>query len=124
MDNEIKVSIYCLSYNHAQYLAQTIEGIVNQKTNFNFELLIHDDATTDGSNQIILNYQKKYPNIIKPIIQKENQYSKGINISKEILFPLFKGKYVAICEGDDYWTNENKLLRQFDFLEKSEAKRS
>ena len=104
MDNEIKVSIYCLSYNHAQFLVQTIEGIVNQKTNFNFELLIHDDASTDGSNQIILNYQKKYPNIIKPIIQKENQYSKGINISKEILFPLFKGKYVAICEGDDYWT--------------------
>lgn len=117
MDNEIKVSIYCLSYNHAKYLTQTLEGVVSQKTNFNFELIIHDDASTDGSDQIILNYQKKYPNIIKPIIQKENQYSKGINISKEILFPLFKGKYVAICEGDDYWTNENKLQRQFDFLE-------
>lgn len=117
MDSEIKVSIYCLCYNHVQYLAQTIESIVTQKTNFHFELVIHDDASTDGSNQIILNYQKKYPNIIKPIIQKENQYSKGINISKEILFPLFKGKYVAICEGDDYWTNENKLQRQFDFLE-------
>lgn len=117
MDSEIKVSIYCLCYNHVQYLAQTIESIVTQKTNFHFELVIHDDASTDGSNQIILNYQKKYPNIIKPIIQKENQCSKGINISKEILFPLFKGKYVAICEGDDYWTNENKLQRQFDFLE-------
>lgn len=117
MDGEIKVSIYCLSYNHAQYLTQTIESIVTQKTNFRFELVIHDDASTDGSDQIILNYQEKYPDVIRSIIQKNNQYSKGVNISKEILFPLFKGKYIAICEGDDFWCDINKLQKQFDFLE-------
>lgn len=88
-----------------------------QKTNFAFELLIHDDASTDNTAAIIKEYEKKYPNIIKPIYQTENKWSKGIKISATYQYPRAKGKYIAICEGDDYWIDENKLQMQVDFLE-------
>lgn len=117
MNNEIKVSVYCLCFNHEKYISQTIDSIVKQKTNFKFELIIHDDASSDNSTQIILKYQEMYPNIVRAIIQQDNQFSKGVNISKEILFPLFRGKYIAMCEGDDCWTDESKLQKQVDFLE-------
>ena len=85
-----------------------------QKTNFKFEVIIHDDASTDNTANIIREYEEKYPEIIKPIYQKENQYSQG---KKNILFPLTKGKYIAICEGDDFWTDDYKLQKQVDTLE-------
>jgi len=88
-----------------------------QKTGFDFEVLIHDDASTDGTSDIIREYEKKYPNIIKPIYQKENQYSKGVLISLTYQFPRAKGKYIALCEGDDYWTDPYKLQKQVDFME-------
>ena len=81
-------------------------------------MLIHDDASTDGSADIIREYEKKYPDIIKPIYQTENQYSKGIKVSQTFLYPLIRGKYLAFCEGDDYWFDENKLQKQFDVMEK------
>lgn len=117
MNQKIKVSIDCLAYNHEKYIRDALEGFVSQITDFKYEVFVHDDASTDGTAKIIAEYAEKYPEIIKPIYQKENQYSKGVNISREILFPLFSGEYVAICEGDDYWTSPNKLQKQANFLD-------
>ena len=114
---EILLSIVCITYNHEKFIRQTLEGFVMQKTNFKFEVLINDDASTDKTAEIIKEYQEKYPDIIKPIYQTENQYSKGVNILRTFLYPNIKGKYVALCEGDDYWTDQNKLQKQVDFLE-------
>lgn len=115
--DEIMVSIYCLAYNHEPYIRDCLEGFVNQKTNFKFEVLIHDDASTDKTADIIREYEAKYPDIIKPIYQTENQYSQGIKFGKKYIYPKMRGKYVAFCEGDDYWCDNNKLQKQFDFLE-------
>lgn len=112
------VSISCITYNHEPYIAQTLDGFLMQKTSFPFEILIHDDASTDRTADIIREYEKKFPNLIKPIYQKENQYSKGFtSVSAAWNFPRAQGKYIALCEGDDYWIDENKLQMQVDFLE-------
>ena len=89
MEN-IKVSVFCLVYNHENYLRQCLDGFVNQRCNFKYEVLIHDDASTDNSANIIREYEKKYPDIIKPIYQTENQYSKGVKISKIYQYPRKK----------------------------------
>lgn len=113
------VSICCITYNHEKYIRDALEGFVMQETNFPFEVLIHDDASTDRTADIIREYEKKYPDIIKPIYQKENQYSKGIKISATYNFPRAQGKYIALCEGDDFWTDKKKLQIQTDFMEKN-----
>lgn len=111
------VSICCMAYNHASYIRQCLDGFMMQKTNFSFEVLIHDDASTDGTQEIIREYVKKYPDVIKPIYQVENQYSKGIKVSITYNYPRTKGKYIALCEGDDYWIDPLKLQKQVDVLE-------
>jgi len=111
------VSICCLTYNHETYIKQCLDGFLMQKTNFPFEILIHDDASVDNTQNIIKNYELKHSDIIKPIYQKENQYSKGIGVSRVYQFPRAKGKYIAMCEGDDYWIDPYKLQKQVDFLE-------
>lgn len=111
------VSVYCLAYNHEKYIKSALDGFVSQKTDFSYEVFVHDDASTDHTADIIKEYANKYPSIIKPIFQKENQYSKGVSIIKNYIYPLMKGKYIAICEGDDYWCDERKLQRQVDWLE-------
>lgn len=112
------VSISCITYNHAPYIRECLEGFLMQKTNFPFEVLIHDDASTDGTADIIREYQKKYPDIVKPILQTENQYSKGVcSMSATFNFPRAQGKYIALCEGDDFWNHPLKLQTQFDFME-------
>ena len=111
------VSVVCDVYNHEPYLRQCLDGFVIQKTNFKIEVLVHDDASTDKSAEIIMEYTNKYPDIFKPILQQENQYSRGVGIWKTYQFPRVAGKYVAICEGDDYWTDPLKLQKQVDFLE-------
>lgn len=116
--NEIKVSICCWVYNHEKYLRKCLDGFVMQKTNFAYEVIIHDDASTDKSADIIREYEGKYPDIFKPIYQIENQYSKGVKIGWKYLFPKANGKYIAFCEGDDFWCDENKLQRQYDAMEK------
>ena len=120
---EIKplVSISCITYNHAPYIRQCLDGFLMQKTTFPFEILIHDDASTDNTADIIREYERKYPDIIKPIYQKENQYSKGIPISATFNWPRAMGKYIALCEGDDYWIDPLKLQKQIDVLEKDPA---
>lgn len=114
------LSICCITYNHEDYIRDAIEGFLSQKTTFPIEILIHDDASTDNTAEIITEYQQKYPDIIKPILQKENQYSKGITgMNSRFNISRAEGKYVAFCEGDDYWTDSNKLHKQVDFMEKN-----
>lgn len=121
IDEKIMVSVYCLAYNHEKYIRDTLEGFVSQKTSFCYEVFVHDDASTDRTACIIKEYADNYPHIIKPIFQKENQYSKGIRILTTYIFPKMTGKYVAICEGDDYWCCSDKLQRQVDILEADEG---
>ena len=116
--NELMVSIWCLVYNHEPYLRQCLDGFVKQKTNFRFEAIVHDDLSTDGSAAIIREYAEKYPDIIKPILETENQYSKKDGSLKRIMHESLRGKYCAFCEGDDYWTDPLKLQKQFDVMEK------
>lgn len=116
-DSDIIVSIQCLVYNHEPYLRQCLDGFVMQKTNFRFEAIVHDDASTDNSAKIIEEYADKYPDIIKPVLEKENQYSKRDGSLERIINNACNGKYIAFCEGDDYWIDPNKLQRQVDFLE-------
>lgn len=115
-----KLTIMCITYNQVKFVRQVIESFLMQKTNFDFEVLIHDDCSTDGTREIIEEYEKRYPNIIKPIYQKENQWTKGNPsiIFNDFIFPSIDSEYVAFCEGDDYWINENKLQKQVDFLDK------
>ena len=115
----MKVSVYCLVYNHEKYLEKCLEGFVSQETNFDYEVVVHDDASTDNSVNIIKKYASMYPDIIKPIYQKENQYSKSIPIIETYIFPILDGEYIAVCEGDDYWSDSQKLQIQVDFLEKN-----
>ena len=117
LSGEVVVSIKCLVYNHERFLRQCLDGFVMQKTNFKFEAIVHDDCSTDKSVDIIKEYAQKYPNIIKPIYEDENQYSKGFKIALEKINKAFRGKYIALCEGDDYWTDPYKLQKQVDFLE-------
>ena len=119
-DSSVLVSISCLTYNHAPYLRDCFDGFLSQKTGFEFEVLIHDDCSSDGSVEIIKSYTEKYPHIFKPLFEKENQFSQGIH-GGTILWnlPRAKGRYIAICEGDDYWTDPYKLQKQVDYMDKN-----
>lgn len=117
-DNEpLMVTIQCFTYNHEAYIRECLEGFVMQKTKFRFEAIVHDDASTDGTADIVREYEEKYPDIIKPIYETENQYSKQDGSLQRIMDEHTHGKYIAICEGDDYWTDPYKLQKQVDFLE-------
>ena len=117
MNERIAVTILCTAYNHERYIRDALEGFVMQKTSFPFEVLVHDDASTDKTADIIREYEEKYPDIIKPIYQTENQHSKKIPITRTFLLPRAQGKYIALCEGDDYWIDPMKLQKQYDFME-------
>ena len=120
MNEKPIVSICCITFNHARYIRACLDGFIMQKANFSFEVLINDDCSTDGTIDILKEYAERYPNIIKPIFHDENQYSKGIRrILATFFYPKVKGKYVALCEGDDYWTDPLKLQKEVDFLEKN-----
>lgn len=123
MDNKepkVKVVIKCITYNHGPYIRQALEGFVMQKTDFPFVAIVHDDASTDDTASIIREYAEKYPDIIKPIYETENQYSKGNGSVTRIMNQAILATgapYVAVCEGDDYWTDPFKLQKQVDFLD-------
>lgn len=110
------VTVFCICYNHAKYLRQALDSVVCQKTDFPFEVLVHDDASTDDSPKIILEYQKKYPGLIIPILQKENQNAKGVNRYTTFLFPITRGEFIAHLECDDFWCDPYKLQKQVDAL--------
>ena len=107
-------------YNHSDFLEKTLDSILSQETTFSFEVVIHDDKSTDSSISIIKEYQKKYPHIIKPILELENQYSKGFDNFREVVKGInsqLKGKYIAFCEGDDCWCDSSKLQKQYCVME-------
>lgn len=110
------LSICCTTYNQEKYIAQTLDGFLNQKTDFPIEIIIHDDASTDGTQEIIKAYAEKESRI-KLILQTENKYSQNIKPWANFCFPKADGKYIALCEGDDYWIDDLKLQKQVSFLE-------
>lgn len=116
-NNSVMVSICCLTYNHAPYVRECLDGFLMQQVNFPIEIIVHDDASTDGTQDVLREYKEKYPDLFHLILQTENQYSKGKHVTTEFLFPKARGKYIAFCEGDDYWTDSHKLQKQVDFLE-------
>lgn len=111
------ISIVCVTYNHEPYIGDAINGFLMQETNFPFEVIVHDDASTDNTVDIINDYAKKFPKIIRPILQEENQYSKGRRCGA-IAQSYARGDYVALCEGDDYWIDKRKLQIQIDEMQK------
>lgn len=111
------VSILCDTFNHEGFIKETLEGFLKQETTFPFEIIVHDDASKDATPAIVKEYAERYPLIIKTVLQKENQYSQKINFWSDVTFPMAQGKYIALCEGDDYWIDELKLQKQVDFLE-------
>ncbi len=115
------VSVCCLTYNHEKYLSRALDSILIQKTTFPIEIIVHDDASADGTRNIINEFAKKYPEIIRPVFQESNQLKSDIGLYQiytKYVFPLAKGKYIAICEGDDFWSDQAKLQIQIDFMEK------
>lgn len=114
--DEVLVSVCIPTYNQSLYIADAIEGCVNQITQYPYEIIIRDDCSTDNTKNIIENYRKKYPELIKLVVEKENQYSQGGKIFAAFR-PYIKGKYIALNEGDDYWNDPYKLEKQVSFLE-------
>ena len=111
-----EVSVICTTYNQEKYIANCLNGFLIQKTNFPFEVIVHDDCSTDGTLDIVLSYEKKYPDLFIVVTEEENQYSRNADFD-EILMPYVRGRYIALCEGDDFWCDEQKLQRQYDFME-------
>lgn len=120
MEYDRKVTVYCAAYNHEKYIEKALEGFIKQETSFEYEVIVHDDASTDHTQEIIKRYEKKYPDIICPIYQRENQYSQGHNSLVEFVLPVARGQYIAFCEGDDFWIDQNKLAKQVAFLDAHE----
>lgn len=113
------VSVCCATFNHDRFLEQTLGGILSQVTDFPFEVLIHEDASTDKSAEIAKKYEQAYPGIIRLVLQTENQWSRGHRIVAEFLLPIAQGRYIALCEGDDYWVDPGKLQKQVKFLDEN-----
>lgn len=111
------ISVRVIAYNQEPYISQCLDGVLAQKTEYPFEIVVHDDASTDKTADIIRMYEKKFPRIVKPIYETENQYSKKDDSLNRIINPHLNGKYVAICEGDDYWIDSQKLQIQCSFME-------
>ena len=109
------VSVLCMTYNQENTIAQTIEGVLMQETDFVVELIIHDDASTDQTAAIVRDYAARFPTKVRAIFQTRNQYTGG-NLWRRFLLPVSHGAYVAICEGDDYWTDPEKLQQQVAYM--------
>ncbi len=116
-DNEIIVSVLCITYNQKKYIADALDSVLSQKVDFPFELIIHDDASNDGTIDILEKYKAKYPDIIRIFYEETNRYSKGEDFVIPIIRNMVRGKYIALCEGDDYWIDSSKLQRQKEALD-------
>lgn len=110
------VCVVCYTYNHSKYIREALNGFVMQEVDFPYKVIVHDDASTDGTSIIVREYAEKYPDIFIPIIQKENKYSQNIKIFDTIIRPYIDLEYLAFCEGDDYWTDKKKIKKQYDYM--------
>lgn len=115
------VSIFCNAYNQEDYISRCLDGFLSQKTSFPYEILVTDDASSDSTPLIIRRYAEKRPDLFTAILHEDNQYSKGVDHNRTYLYPRARGNYIALCEGDDYWTDPQKLQRQFDAMETHES---
>lgn len=115
--NKITVSVLMITYNHENFIREAIEGVLMQKTDFPIEIIIGEDCSTDNTRKIVLEYSEKYPDIIRPLLPENN-----LGMMKNFIETMqtATGKYIALCEGDDYWTDPYKLQKQVDFLEANE----
>ena len=116
-DNDIVVSVLCITYNQKKYIVDALESILSQHVDFSFELIIHDDASDDGTTDILEEYQNRFPEIIRIISENTNQYSKGEDFVVPIIRSKARGKYIALCEGDDYWIDSSKMQLQKEALD-------
>lgn len=110
------VSILLMTYNQQDYVADALDSFLAQKTDFPFEILVNDDCSPDGTLDVVLSYQRRFPETIRVVSHAENQYQRGGKPWGDFLLPRARGEYVALCEGDDYWTDETKLQRQYDVM--------
>ncbi|WP_315817037.1 glycosyltransferase family 2 protein [Paraflavitalea speifideaquila] len=108
------ISVCIITYNHEKFIRQCLEGVVMQKTNFTFDVIVGEDCSTDKTRQVVAEFEAQYPGIIKPVYHARNVG--GARNGYEFCYPKLTGKYIAICEGDDYWTDEYKLQKQVDFF--------
>jgi glycosyltransferase involved in cell wall biosynthesis len=111
------VSVCCITYNHVNYIRRCLDSLVNQVADFEYEIVVHDDASTDGTQDIVREYAERYPNLIVPVLETENQYSKGVGSLVSAMLSAATGKYVVEIEGDDHWCDPDKLRLQVEALE-------
>lgn len=118
VSTECEVTVLCTTYNQSQYLRRALDSILSQITDFSFEIVIHDDVSDDGTAEIIKEYERRYPDRVTAVFEEENQYSKGMDYIFKVINEHARGRYIALCEGDDFWTDNNKLQIQRDTLER------
>ena len=118
-ENNVLVTVICMTYNHERYIRQCLESLVSQITDFSYEIIVHDDASTDNTANIVREFEKKYPHLIRPVYQTVNQFHRVQEVYADLL-SMAKGKYIADCEGDDFWTSVYKLQKQADYMESNE----
>lgn len=111
-----RVSICCATFNHADFIAKAIEGFLAQRTDFGVEILIHDDCSTDGTRAIVQQYAENFPKLFRLNLPDENQHSRGVPVLQNLRAKA-RGDFIALCEGDDAWTDPLKLWRQVEFLD-------
>jgi glycosyltransferase involved in cell wall biosynthesis len=113
---DILVTVICITYNHRPFIADALESVCAQRTTFPFEVIVHDDASTDGTADIVRRHAARHPTIVRPVLQETNLWSQGVNPVTTCVWPRVRGTFVALCDGDDYWTDPFKLAKQVDFL--------
>ena len=113
---DIQVSVCVLVYNQKDYVEQCLRSLVSQETDFSYEVIVHDDCSIDGTTEIVKRFAAEHLDKVILLLELENQYSQGV-VMGELFRPYIRGKYIAICEGDDWWIDSRKLQRQFDYME-------
>lgn len=119
INSEIEVTVVCMSFNQEDYIEQCLKSLVSQRTNFKYEIIVHDDASTDTTAMKIKRFAQSHPEIVL-LLQNENQYSQGKNIRK-LIMPYIHGRYISLCEGDDWWCDVNKLQIQYDLMQSDQS---